>query len=228
MTDQNKIIESLSCSDIDGAIELIYQYPDIRSLTFLGLPIMMAAVMMNHYNLVKAILQSGVDPNILHEQSAPQCDLLDEFIAAWQLDDQTFEELTELGYKTPIHIAVNSNAFDIVKLLLESGANVNQPDLGHCTPLHWACVKGNLRMVELLLKYGADPNAKDLAMSTPLHEAVRKNQLAITKLLLQHNARSNIQDLGGTTALEASKDKPLIYQELLYHTPNHPDIVYHS
>lgn len=223
---QDKIIDLLSNSDVDGAIELIKVSPAIEELKYLGLPLMMAAVMMKHYNLVAAILSAGANPNILHRPDSMPNDYEDDH--QLNVDERLFRDLKELGLKTPIHIAVNMESLDIVQLLLDGGADPNQTDLGLCTPLHWACMNGDLAMTKLLLSYGANPNALDLAASTPLHEAVRKNRLGITKLLLSFDAKSNIPDISGITALEAAKEKPQIYQELMFHTTTLEDVVYQS
>jgi ankyrin repeat protein len=46
---------------------------------------------------------------------------------------------------------------DIVRLLLESGADVDQRGLNDWTALHYAVVQRDLRAVEMLLAHGADP-----------------------------------------------------------------------
>ena len=45
----------------------------------------------------------------------------------------------------------------VANLLLESGADPNQPG----DPLMWACAKLNKELIETLLAKGADPNAYD-------------------------------------------------------------------
>lgn len=224
---QDAILDKLSSSDYEGAIALIKSHPCVEELNFLGLPLVMAAVMMKQYKLVETILNLGVNPNILLQPDS-YGKIEEEDDATVELTDKMMDELKELGNKTPIHIAVNSGSMDIVKLLINAGANVNQHDLGQCTPLHWACVKGDLKMAELLLQSGANPNAQDLAYSTPLHEAVRKNHLSMTRLLLKYDAKFDVPDLSGSTALDAAIDKPHIHQELLFISPNLENVVYHS
>lgn len=228
--DQDKLIESLSKRDVDHAIQLIKSH-EVKDLEFLGLPLVMAAVLMNHYDLVEALLSVGADPNVLHqpELCAEGAKGTQGMLSADSLvDEKVLKDMAELGFKTPIHIATNSGSNELVKLLLNFGADANQPDLGHCTPLHWACMKGDFELAQLLLDYGANPNAQDLAQSTPLHEAIRKNRLAITQLLLKHHACVDIPDFTGTTALEASKAKPLIYQQLVFYANDLGGISFNS
>ena len=50
---------------------------------------------------------------------------------------------------------------DIVKLLLDAGADVNERSRVSRTPLIWAAGSGQLNTVRLLLKNGADPDLVD-------------------------------------------------------------------
>jgi len=50
------------------------------------------------------------------------------------------------------------DVYEIVELLLNRGADVQQRGLNDYTPLHWAAGDGSLWLVDLLLAHGADPN----------------------------------------------------------------------
>lgn len=67
----------------------------------------------------------------------------------------------------------NGNTFsssDVVKLLLEYGAYVNQTDKAHYkTGLHVACEAQSVACVQYLLDAGADPNVQAEEGRTPLH-----------------------------------------------------------
>ena len=71
---------------------------------------------------------------------------------------------------TPLHFAAGYNHPEVVKLLLDSGADIEAKDKGGLVPLHNACSYGHFEVAELLIKYGADVNAVDLFNFSPLHE----------------------------------------------------------
>ena len=66
---------------------------------------------------------------------------------------------------TALFAASSMNRTDIVKLLIEKGANVNIPEsYNKLTPLHRACYMPNnssLEIVKLLIENGADLSIKD-------------------------------------------------------------------
>lgn len=94
----------------------------------------------------------------------------------------TGEEATTLDrYGLSIlHYAVWHNFYDLVKQLIEKGADVNvattdttastsYKSMVGATPLHIAAFLGNLKLVKLLLESGADVNIKDAQGKSPLH-----------------------------------------------------------
>jgi ankyrin repeat protein len=67
----------------------------------------------------------------------------------------------------PLHSAVAGGNIEIVRELLERGADVHaRQDLGF-TALHGAAVEGGEETIRLLLDHGADPDAKNAAGKTP-------------------------------------------------------------
>lgn len=60
---------------------------------------------------------------------------------------------------SPLAIASQEGKFDVVRLLVEKGANVNQSCADGATALFSACYFQQTNIIEYLLKHGADPNA---------------------------------------------------------------------
>lgn len=93
---------------------------------------------------------------------------------------------------SPLHEAVFNDApLNIIRLLLDRGADVNKKSCGdgwsidcNCgTPLHIASCKGNLKMVKLLLDYGADTSLVDYDRKTPLKIAQEQGQTTVVRIL---------------------------------------------
>jgi ankyrin repeat protein len=61
---------------------------------------------------------------------------------------------------TPLHSAAASREIQIVRLLLEKGAEVDARQHGGFTALHAAAMHGDEALAQLLLSYGADPTRK--------------------------------------------------------------------
>lgn len=68
---------------------------------------------------------------------------------------------------TPLKIAVVRQDLELVKFLLEYGANPNIQGEDNCAPLHHAAISENLEIVQLLLTHGASIDALDIYGVTP-------------------------------------------------------------
>ena len=135
--------------------------------------------------------------------------------------------------QTPLHRAMvrdlfrggkEKNTLEVVKLLLDVGADVNARSNKNVTPLHFAAWGCKIEVVEILIKHGADINIPDDDGKTPLHGAVRepidrarkKNTLAVVGLLLNAGADINVHDKSGETPLHnALSGKPEVVELLL-------------
>lgn len=105
------------------------------------------------------------------------------------------------GY-TPMILCVSDNHIEVMKYLIESGADLNKSS-GYLrmTPLHAATTDGNVEMVELLINSGAKIDDQDHEGHTSLHRAIIFGQNEIAQLLLAHGANTEIKDNNGNTAL---------------------------
>ncbi|WP_338967567.1 ankyrin repeat domain-containing protein [Spiroplasma endosymbiont of Lonchoptera lutea] len=102
---------------------------------------------------------------------------------------------------SPLQYAIFHGNLDIVKLLLENGANINLQNNNGNNALITAVENGHTDIVKLLLKNGADINHQNKFGITPLITAATYGELDIMKLLLEKGANINHQNKFGITPL---------------------------
>ncbi|CAG9853684.1 unnamed protein product [Phyllotreta striolata] len=95
--------------------------------------------------------------------------------------------------QTALFCAVRLGYYELSKLLIEKGANVNLPDNEEVTPLHKSVQFPDI--AHLLIKNGANINVVDYSDDTPLHDAVAEKCLETVCMLLYYGADANA--LGG-------------------------------
>lgn len=107
---------------------------------------------------------------------------------------------------TPLILATDEEDFEVVKFLLDNGADPNltgRQCLTILSPLHVAVRSQNFRIINLLIKRGADINAKDSYGETPIFRLVRpafekeKCNPKLLKYLIEKGADMNIKNLKG-------------------------------
>jgi len=83
----------------------------------------------------------------------------------------------------PLHSAVAGRSFEVVKLLVEAGAPINEPQQEGWRPLHEAANRGDLELAKYLLAHGADPKVQNDAGKSAIGLAADKDNAAMLKLL---------------------------------------------
>jgi len=182
------------------------------------------------------LLLKGADPNVQNEEDGKT----PLHIAAMRGDMKMLEFLITHPYidmnalddasTTPIHCAISHSQLDVVKLLLEKGADVNIPDAQRKTCVHIAAEQGNKMMCKLLIEtYKADIRILTEQDQTPLHFAsANLNKDVVHYLVDVANKQEvglsstpdflpyvNWQDVNGETALHKALSTPGKKSDLL-------------
>lgn len=102
---------------------------------------------------------------------------------------------------TALILASYYGDIEIVKLLLDAGANPNLFDEEQKTALSHAADKGYLEIVKLLINAHAAIDTQNENGHTPLMFAARAGHAAIVEFLIRNHAQINMRDNEGNTAL---------------------------
>jgi ankyrin repeat protein len=102
-----------------------------------------------------------------------------------------------------LHLACTCNHhLELVRLLIEKGADLNDRDKNEKTALMLVLERRYFKMAEFLIQHGADLNFADKDGNTALMIASRRfYRVEIVQMLLEKNADTNIQNKDGQTAL---------------------------
>jgi ankyrin repeat protein len=106
---------------------------------------------------------------------------------------------------TPLIYAAWYGHVELVRVLLEGGANVDRADVDQNTALHVAAQYGHLDVCRLLLDWGAKVDRLDTWQQTPLHYAAEGGHLSVVKLLVERGADVSVKDGDGRKASDLGK-----------------------
>jgi ankyrin repeat protein len=141
---------------------------------------LMNAINKNNISLVEQLIQNGADVD--------------------ELDG---------NQDSPLVIAAYKGYDEIVKILLEKGADVRAVDPGmKATALHAAAYAGQMEAARLLINFHIDINKQGPYNGyTALHDAIWQNNIDVVKLLLDSGADLNLLSNDGKSALDFAKSK---------------------
>ena len=127
------VFESAAFGDVDRLTELLGDEPSlVSSYSGDGFTALHFAAFFGRYEAAVMLIERGAE--------------VDAFGRGWMTG-------------TAMHSAVSRLQSDVVRILLDAGANPNVRQSAGWTPLHAAAMNGDLTSVELLLASGADPTA---------------------------------------------------------------------
>jgi hypothetical protein len=101
---------------------------------------------------------------------------------------------------TALYYAAVCEHADIVKLLLDHGADANTQDEQGWSAVYMASMYGCTEVVEMLIRKGADPNSTDNDGKTAIHIAVQYKRVETVRALLDLGADPFIKNSEGASA----------------------------
>jgi ankyrin repeat protein len=183
--------------------------PDITDET--GMTALMYAAEKNHPEVVKLLIKNGADIEACHYRATALV------YAVFNGNIACVRALLDAKAKTDIclrfngdqgilHLVQKDNP-EILQMLIQAGAPLNQTDDGGHTPLLWAVLQKDLTSLTILLNAGANPNLVlanlfGFTPITPLMAAANSGFIEGVKALLNAKADISIKDKRGKTALD--------------------------
>ncbi len=154
-------------------------------------------------------IESGFTP-LIHAIRKKQLELIEFLLGLKRIDINRVDNKKYCF--PPISHALQIHRQDIVRLLLDHGANVNEPSKNeknpYNTPLMVAAWGGKLEEVKLLVENGACINQQDKGNGfTALIKATYQNNADVVRYLLACNADSTISSFERKTALDYAYEK---------------------
>src|SRR3990167_9178369 len=89
------------------------------------------------------------------------------------------------GGQTILHYATNWNFTNIIKYLIDRGADVGNPDMADNTPLDNVINNGNIEILDYLFNMGMDVNVEITYYGTLLNAALLSNNINMLKFLIE-------------------------------------------
>jgi ankyrin repeat protein len=149
---------------------------------------------------------------------------------ARRLLDEDPSRITTPDYEwDPLFTAARAARIDLVRLLLERGADVNAYNKAGNTPLWFACHSNapadeRLVVVKMLLDAGANPRIENERKTTALHQAAWRGPVAMVELLIRHNAKTWLADHEGKLPIDYAKTGPAPDRDAIVHMLDRPVI----
>jgi len=109
----------------------------------------------------------------------------------------SFVDVKNKQYKTAFNLALENNYFDILKVLLKYGANIDSTMQFGETSLHRSVSYNDTFQTYFLLKNDANINSLDYENCTPLHWACYNNCYNVVNILLKNGAKVNFKNKFG-------------------------------
>ena len=201
-----ELFAAINSGDLQGLGTILAADPSAaRAIDANGVSAILAAVYRGNADAVAALRSTGIDLNVFEAAAVGDVDRVQDLLRT--------KAASATDYNTdgfhPLGLAAFFHHFDVLKILLASGADVHAPSRNpmRVTALHSAVADGGHRESALaLIAAGADPNARQRHGWTPLHGAAQSGDRAVVEALLAAGADRTLTHDGGKTAADVARE----------------------
>jgi ankyrin repeat protein len=145
----------------------------------------------NSQKIVQSILEYRSSLENPAESNKRSYTLTSENYESQEETEALDERFLRVHEEKALYSATHQGRLNLVKYLLDNGADIDGKDSQGDTALHIASKDGNLDMVKLLCSYEADSDARNPVWETPICYAARNGHKEILKLLLDYGSDPN-------------------------------------
>ncbi|XP_077600144.1 histone-lysine N-methyltransferase EHMT2 [Stigmatopora nigra] len=176
---------------------------------------LLEAIINNHIEVARYLIQNGACvyhieedgyTGLHHAAKLGNLEIVNILLETGQVDVNSQDN----GGWTPIIWAAEHKHVEVIKVLLNRGADVtiNDKELNVC--LHWAAYAGNVDIAEMVLNAGCSLASVNMHGDTPLHIAAREGYLECVTLFLSRGADIDVINREGDTPLTLARtDTPV-------------------
>ncbi|KAL2079889.1 hypothetical protein ACEWY4_023682 [Coilia grayii] len=176
---------------------------------------LLEAITNSHLDIVRYLIQSGAcvyhaeedgSTGLHHAAKLGHLDIVTLLLGTGQVDVNAQDS----GGWTPIIWAAEHRHLEVIRALLDRGADVMLKDKEMNVCLHWASFAGSAEIAELILNAGCPLLSVNMHGDTPLHIASREGYLDCVTLFLSRGADIDIVNHEGDTPLSLARcDSPV-------------------
>ncbi|KAL7858805.1 hypothetical protein AOLI_G00189070 [Acnodon oligacanthus] len=176
---------------------------------------LLEAIMNNQVEVARFLMQSGAcvyhveedgSTGLHHAAKLGNLEIITLLLNTGQVDINAQDS----GGWTPIIWAAEHRHTDIIRALLNRGADVTLKDKEMNVCLHWASFAGSVEIAELVLNAGCPLSSVNLHGDTPLHIAAREGYNDCVTLFLSRGADIDVMNREGDTPLSLARpDSPV-------------------
>jgi ankyrin repeat protein len=208
----SELVKALDSENLDEFESMLEENPKLINSKYApeGETLLHWGVQSGKKELVELLVANGADVNAKNSHGSTALNMIGGIRACRTQNHRDIAKfLIANGARTKtcknfLHRVLILGWYDLAKLAVDEGVDVNEKNPDGYTPLHFANnIEDNKEFTKLLIDNGAEVNAKSKRGATPLHVAAstRNGRTDIAELLVANGAEVNAKNTMGRTPL---------------------------